>query len=151
MSRIMLTASEARIKSLQDIYVLREIRDLEEEVLLASADGAVQVVVVTTSTMAKNSADVEDKLQKSADSVESARAEMVSAVSDIKKELAGLTNNISDFFKKFEELEKRFAAYENDTAVQKSIGDVDNTSRDTKLQKNLEFDWQGSFLGVHNL
>jgi hypothetical protein len=54
----MLTAAEARVKSLQDIYVLREIRDLEEEVLLASADGAVEVVVVTTSTMAKNSADV---------------------------------------------------------------------------------------------
>lgn len=58
MSRVMLTASEARVKSLQDIFVLREIRDLEEEILLASADGAVQVVAVTTSTMAKNSADV---------------------------------------------------------------------------------------------
>lgn len=57
MSRVMLTADEARIKSLQDIYVLREIRDLEEEILLASADGAVEVIVVTTSTMAKNSAD----------------------------------------------------------------------------------------------
>lgn len=58
MSRIMLTASEARTKALQDIFVLREIRDLEEEVLLASADGAVQVIVATTSTMAKNAADV---------------------------------------------------------------------------------------------
>ena len=58
MSRVMLTAAEARVKSLQDIYVLREIRDLEEEVLLASADGEVQVTVTTTSTMAKNSADV---------------------------------------------------------------------------------------------
>ena len=99
----------------------------------------------------KNSADVEEKLQKSVDSVESARAQYVSAVEDIKKELTGLTNNIADFFKRFEELEKRFSAYENDTAVQKSIGDVDSASRDTKLQKNLEFDWQGSFLGVHNL
>ena len=99
----------------------------------------------------KNSADVEEKLQKSAGSVEEARAEMASAVSDIKKELTGLTNNIADFFKKFEELEKRFSAYENDTAVQKSVGDVDSASRDTRLQKNLEFDWQGSFLGVHNL
>jgi len=58
MSRIMLTASEARIKSLQDIYVLREIRDLEEAVLTAAADGEVEVIIPTTSTMAKNSADV---------------------------------------------------------------------------------------------
>lgn len=58
MSRVMLTATEARVKSLQDIYVLREIRDLEEEVLLAAADGAVEVIVSTTSTMAKNAADV---------------------------------------------------------------------------------------------
>lgn len=57
MSRVMLTATEARVKSLQDIFVLREIRDLEEEVLLAAADGAVEVVVTTTSTMAKNPAD----------------------------------------------------------------------------------------------
>jgi len=57
MSRVMLTASEARIKSLQDIFVLREIRDLEEEILLASADGAVEVIVSTTSTMAKNTTD----------------------------------------------------------------------------------------------
>lgn len=99
----------------------------------------------------KNSADVEEKLQKSVESVESARAQYESAVSDIKKELNGLTNNIADFFKRIEELEKRFAAYENDTAVQKSIGDVDSSSRDTKLQKNLGFDWQGSFLGVNNL
>jgi hypothetical protein len=54
----MLTAAEARLKSLQDIFVLREIRDLEEEILLASADGAVEVTVATTSTMAKNAADV---------------------------------------------------------------------------------------------
>ena len=98
----------------------------------------------------KNSADVEEKLQKSVDSVEAARAEMVSAVTGLKKELA---DNIADFFKRFEELEKRFSAYENDTAVQKSIGDVDSASRDTKLQKKLnkEFDWQGSFLGLDNL
>jgi phage shock protein A len=100
----------------------------------------------------KNSAEVEEKLQKSVDSVTSARAEMESAVSDIKKELTALTGNIADFFKRFEELEKRFSSYESDTAVQKSIGDVDSASRDTKLQKNFrEFDWQGSFLGVHNL
>jgi hypothetical protein len=54
----MLTASEARIKSLQDVYVLREIRDLEEAVLTAAADGAIEVIVPTTSTMAKNAADV---------------------------------------------------------------------------------------------
>jgi hypothetical protein len=53
----MLTASEARLKALQDIYVLREIRDLEEAVLFAAADGAVEVTVSTTSTMAKNPTD----------------------------------------------------------------------------------------------
>lgn len=58
MSRIMLTASEARIKSLQDVYVLREIRDLEEAVLIAAAAGEVEVIIPTTSTMAKNSAGV---------------------------------------------------------------------------------------------
>jgi len=57
MSRVMLTASEARLKALQDIYVLREIRDLEEAVLFAAADGAVEVTVSTTSTMAKNPTD----------------------------------------------------------------------------------------------
>ena len=53
MSRVMLTASEARLKSLQDIYVLREIRDLEEHVILAAAAGKVEVTITSTSTMAK--------------------------------------------------------------------------------------------------
>lgn len=57
MSRVMLTAAEARLKSLQDIYVLREIRDLEEAVLLGAASGNVEVIVTTTSTMAKNTSD----------------------------------------------------------------------------------------------
>lgn len=57
MSRVMLTAAEARAKSLQDIVVLREIRDLEEEILLATADGEVEVTVSVTSTMAKGSSD----------------------------------------------------------------------------------------------
>ena len=57
MSRVMLTASEARLKALQDIFVLREIRDLEEAILFAAADGAVEVTVSTTSTMAKNPTD----------------------------------------------------------------------------------------------
>lgn len=96
----------------------------------------------------KNSADVDSKLQKSVDSVESARSEMLSAVSDLKKEFAGITNNIADFFKRFEELEKRFSAYESDTAVKKSIGEVDSASKDTQIKKSI---WQGSFLGVQNL
>lgn len=58
MSRIMLTATEARLKSLQDIYVLREIRDIEEAVLTAASNGEIEVIIATTSTMAKNSADV---------------------------------------------------------------------------------------------
>jgi phage shock protein A len=99
----------------------------------------------------KNSAEVEEKLQKSVDVVDAARSEMTSAVEGIKKELLGLTDNIADFLKRVDSLEKRFESYEGETAVKKSIGDVDSASRDTKLQKNLEFDWQGSFLGVHNL
>jgi hypothetical protein len=99
----------------------------------------------------QNSADTEAKIQKSVDTVEAARAEYMSAVEGMKKDLTDLTNNISDFFKRFEELEKRFGAYESDTAVQKSIGEVENSPRGTRLQKNMEFDWQGSFLGSANL
>ena len=84
-------------------------------------------------------------MQKSVDSVEAARAEMLSAVAGIKKEM---TDNIADFFKRIEELEKRFSAYENDTAVKKSIGEVDSAPKDNKLNKSI---WQGSFLGVQNL
>lgn len=57
MSRVMLTAAEARLKALQDIYVLREIRDLEEAIIFASAEGRVDVTVQQTSTMAKNPTD----------------------------------------------------------------------------------------------
>lgn len=57
MSRVMLTAAEARMKSLQDIYVLREIRDLEEAVILATDSGGVSVTLSNTSTMAKNPTD----------------------------------------------------------------------------------------------
>lgn len=96
----------------------------------------------------KNSADVEAKIAKSVDTVDAARSEMTSAVDDIKKELIGLSNNIADFFKRVEALEKRFESYENDTAVKKSIGEVDNAPKDKKLQKSI---WQGSFLGVQNL
>lgn len=99
----------------------------------------------------KNSADTETKIQKSVETVEAARAEYMSAVEGMKKDLMNLTNNISDFFKRFEELEKRLGAYESVTAVQKSIGEVENSSRGTRLQKNMEFDWQGSFLGSANL
>jgi hypothetical protein len=51
----MLTAAEARVKSLQDIFVIREIRDIEEEILVASSNGDVEVVISNTSTMTKNS------------------------------------------------------------------------------------------------
>ena len=56
MSRVMLTATEARTKSLQDIDVIREIRDLEEAVITACNNGAMQVIVAITSTMAKATA-----------------------------------------------------------------------------------------------
>lgn len=58
MSRLMLTAGEARTKALQDLIVLREVRDLEEFVLIATAAGTYQTIVTTTTTMAKNAADL---------------------------------------------------------------------------------------------
>ena len=96
----------------------------------------------------KNSADVEEKIAKSVDTVDAARSEMTGAVEDIKKELSGIVNNIADFFKRIESLEKRFESYESDTAVKKSVGEVDSAPKDAKLQKSI---WQGSFLGVQNL
>lgn len=57
MSRVMLTAAEARLKALQDLYILREIRDLEEAIIFAAAEGQVEVVVQSTNTMAKNPTD----------------------------------------------------------------------------------------------
>jgi hypothetical protein len=55
----MLTAAEARVKSLQDVFVIREIRDIEEEILLASTDGRVEVIIPRTTTMAKNLGDLD--------------------------------------------------------------------------------------------
>ena len=101
--------------------------------------------------LTKNSAETEEKLQKSVESVESAKAEYVNMVDGLKKELLALTDSITEFSKRFETIEKRVDAYESVTAVQKSIGEVDNSSRGTRLQKNLEFNWQGSFLGVQGL
>lgn len=93
----------------------------------------------------KNSVESAEAVQKSVDTVEAAKAEYMNAVSGMKKEIEGLTNNISDFFKRIDELEKRIAAYEGDTAVKKSLGDVDSAPKDTKLQKSF---WQNSFLGA---
>lgn len=56
MSRIMLTAGEARVKALQDIIVIREIRDIEEAIIDASANGDMSVILGITTTMAKPSA-----------------------------------------------------------------------------------------------
>lgn len=57
MSRVMLTAGEARAKALQDLVVLREIRDLEEAIIEATSNGNYTVSVSSTTTMAKNSTD----------------------------------------------------------------------------------------------
>lgn len=54
MSRVMLTAGEARAKALQDLVILREIRDIEEAILSAAADGELQVDITDTTTMAKS-------------------------------------------------------------------------------------------------
>jgi len=99
----------------------------------------------------KNSAESVQAIKKSVESVEAAKAEYMSAVEGMKKELTDITNNIADFFKRFESLEKRLSAYEGDTAVQKSVGEVESSPRENKLRKNMEFDWQGSFLGSKNL
>lgn len=53
MSRIMLTAAEARIKSLQDLIVIREIRDIEEGIIIASGYGNMNTILAETTTMAK--------------------------------------------------------------------------------------------------
>jgi hypothetical protein len=52
----MLTAGEARVKSLQDLIVIREIRDIEEAIIDASTNGFMSVIVGITPTMAKPSA-----------------------------------------------------------------------------------------------
>ena len=57
MSRVMLTATEARAKSLQDVLVLREIRDIEEAILEATANGDLTVIITDTSTMANSSSE----------------------------------------------------------------------------------------------
>ena len=57
MSRVMLTAGEARAKALQDTIVLREIRDIEEAILTAAADGLMEVDITDTTTMAKGSVE----------------------------------------------------------------------------------------------
>jgi hypothetical protein len=151
------TPAEASVEAPAEVEAAPAEENVEKSVTIAEAEQPFAKMLTElrdlfNGAIEKNSADVENKLQKSVDSVASARSEMESAVSDIKKELTSLTNNIADFFKRFEELEKRFSSYENETAVQKSIGDVDSTSRDTKLQKSYkEFDWQGSFLGLNNL
>ena len=77
-------------------------------------------------------------MQKSVDSV---RSEVSSSVEELKKEIQGIVEVLGA-------LSKRFEAYENDTAVKKSVGEVENAPKDTKLSKSI---WQGSFLGVQNL
>lgn len=47
----MLTAAEARAKALQDIIVLREIRDIEEAILEAANSGDMEATVTDSSTM----------------------------------------------------------------------------------------------------
>jgi hypothetical protein len=47
----MLTAGEARAKALQDLAILREIRDIEEAVLEAIANGEMQVTITDSSTV----------------------------------------------------------------------------------------------------
>ena len=96
----------------------------------------------------KNSAESAEAIKKSVDTVDAAREEMHKSLKDLSGKTDELMNNIAEMFKRLDEIEKRQSAYESDTAVQKSIGDVENTPKDTKLNKSI---WQGSFLGVSNL
>jgi uncharacterized coiled-coil DUF342 family protein len=96
----------------------------------------------------KNSVESAEAIKKSVDTVDAARAEMHKALEDLAAKTAELTNNIAEMFKRVDEIEKRQSSYESDTAVKKSIGDVESTPKDTKLNKSI---WQGSFLGVQNL
>lgn len=96
----------------------------------------------------KNSVESAEAIKKSVDTVDAARAEMHKSLEDLAAKTAELSNNIAEMFKRFDEIEKRQAAYESDTAVQKSIGDVENAPKDTKLNKSI---WQGSFLGYQSL
>jgi hypothetical protein len=99
-------------------------------------------------TLTKNSADSAEKIQKSVDTVEAARAEMYKSIEDLHAKHTELSGNISEMFKRVDALESRISSYESDTAVKKSIGDVDSAPKDSKITKSI---WQGSFLGAQNL
>ena len=62
--------------------------------------------------------------------------------------LSDLSNNVADLVKRIEGLEKRQDSYESDTAVKKSLGDVEIAKSNNKSNN---FSWGGSFLGVENL
>ena len=49
MKSVMLNAQEARAKAHNDLAVFHEVRDIEESILTASASGAYEVAVSTTS------------------------------------------------------------------------------------------------------
>jgi hypothetical protein len=98
--------------------------------------------------LTKNSAESEEKIQKSVETVDAARAEMHKSIEDLHTKHTELSGNIAEMFKRIDEMEKRISSYESDTAVKKSVGDVDSAPKDTKLNKSI---WQGSFLGVQNL
>jgi len=57
MSRIFYTATEARSQALQDLVILKEVRDLEIAIVTATNSGLVDVDVITTTTMAALTTD----------------------------------------------------------------------------------------------
>jgi hypothetical protein len=49
----MLTADEARIKSLESLVVMNEVRDIEQGIIVATETGDMQTILAETTTMAK--------------------------------------------------------------------------------------------------
>lgn len=73
--------------------------------------------------------------------------EIKKSIEDFDGKTRELTNNVADLLKRFDALEKRVSAYENDTAVKKS-GDLEQSKESTKIEKSI---WNGHFLGATNL
>jgi hypothetical protein len=97
------------------------------------------------STMEKSFADVDNKIQKSVDSVESARSEMYNAVKksldDFGAAHSELSNAVAEIVKRLDNLEKRADGYETDTAMKKSLGDVEITKSNNKKPANSFSGW----------
>ena len=101
-----------------------------------------------TETINQNSADSAEAIKKSVDSVDEAKSEMTKALEDFGAKASEISKNIAEMQKQLDAIEQRQTAYESDTAVKKSSGDVDSAPKGEKIEKSI---WKGSFLGTQNL